>query len=109
MNDKTVQKYWKSNNESESLTMIQWLRLFDTSKAHPNAYKHGSTIVGTKTVSLMSKEYIFQFVLLLHLPHRNFNSLHHPNHQQLPNQLQWFAAALHHFPQLWTSDKEIKS
>jgi hypothetical protein len=108
LNDKTVQKYWKRSNDCEKLTMIEWLRLFDTNKANPKAYKQGSTIVGTKTVSLLNKEYFFQYVLL-NLPHRSVNSLHHANHEQLPKQLQWFAAALHHFPELWTSDDKLKS
>ena len=108
MNDRTAHKYWQCSNESEDLTMIEWLRLFDTNKAHPKAYKQGSTIVGAKTVSLMNKEDFLQFVLL-HFAHRNFNSLCHPNHEQLPDQLQWFAAAVHHFPQLWTRDEKIKS
>ena len=107
-NDKTVQKYWKRAKHCENLTMVEWLHLFDTNKTNPKAYKQGSTIVGTKTLSLFNKEYFFQFVLL-NLSHTNLNSLRHPNHEQLPNQLQWFAAAVHHFPELWTSDDKLKS
>jgi hypothetical protein len=83
-NDKTVEKYWKRTKDCDNLTLIEWLRLFDTNKTNPKAYKQGSTIVGTKTVSLLNKEYFFQFVLL-NLSHRNLNSLRHPNHEQLPN------------------------
>jgi hypothetical protein len=106
-NDKTVQKYWKRTKQCENLTMVQWLRLYDTNKTNPKAYKQGSTIVGTKTLSLFNKEYFFQYVLL-NLSHTNVNSLRHPNHEQLPIQLQWFAAAVHHFPELWTSDAKLK-
>ena len=88
--------------------MLQWLRQFDTNKTNPKPYKQGSTIVGTKTVSLLNKEYFFQYVLL-NLPHRNFQTLCHPNHEQLTNQLQWFGTALHHFGPLWTNNDRLKS
>ena len=47
-NDKTVEKYWKRTKDCDNLTLIEWLRLFDTNKTNPKAYKQGSTIVGTK-------------------------------------------------------------
>ena len=108
INEKTVQKYWNRSKESENLTMLQWLRQFDTNKTNPKPYKQGSTIVGTKTVSLLNNEYFFQYVLL-NLPHRNFHNLCYPNHEQLPNQLQWFGAALHHFGSQWTTNDRLKS
>ena len=88
--------------------MIKWLRLFDTNKTNPKPYRQGSTIVGTKTVSLLNNEYFFQYALL-NLAHRDLNSLCYPNHEQLPSQLQWFGAVLHHFPVLWTNNEKLKS
>jgi hypothetical protein len=77
-NDKTVLKYWKRDKNFESLSMIEWLRQFDTSKQTPKLYKQGSTLVGTKVLSIFNSEYFFQYVLL-HLPHRDFATLCHPN------------------------------
>ena len=107
MHDKTVQKYWNRTKDCEHLTLLQWLHTFDTNKTDPKPYKQGSTLVGTKTVSLLNKEYFFQFILL-NMTHRNLNNLKHPNHDKLPHQLQWFAAALHNFPEFWSSSDHLK-
>ena len=53
-------------------------------------------------------EYFFQYALL-NLAHRDFNSLCHPNHEQLPSQLQWFGAVVHHFPAVWTNNEKLES
>ena len=47
--------------------------------------------------------------MLLNLPHRNIQTLQHPNHEHLPQYLQWYAAASHHFPDLWTNDENLRS
>ena len=107
-NDKTVLKYWKRDKNFESLSMIEWLRQFDTSKQTPKLYKQGSTLVGTKVLSIFNSEYFFQYVLL-HLPHRDFATLCHPNHDQLPEQLKWYAAAAYHFSALWKDEANLRT
>ena len=103
--NKTVLKYWKRDNKFDSLSMLQWLRLLDTNKAEPKPYKHGSTLVGTKTVSVFNPEFFFQYVLLQH-PHRHFKDLYHPEHENLPYQIRWYATAVSYFPHFW-QDKEM--
>ena len=35
-------------------------------------------------------------------------TLCHPNHEQLPDNIKWYAAAAYHFPDVWTSDVQVK-
>lgn len=106
--DKTVLKYWKREKQYDHLTMINWLRCFDTKKPNPKPYKNGSTLVGKKILSIFNTEHFFQYVLL-HFPHRDIEALHHPNHDQLPSQLHWYAAPAYHFPDLWNNEASLKS
>ena len=98
--NKTVLKYCKREKHFDDLNLIQWLRLFNSNSANPKPYKHGSTLVGAKILPIFNNEHFFQYVLL-HLPHRDFQVLRHPNHAQLPEYLQWYAAAAHHFPDIF--------
>ena len=104
----TLLKYWQRDTRYDSLSLIDWLRLFNCNPVHPKPYKHGSTLVGTKIVSIFNNEHFFQY-LLLNLAHRNIETLKHPNHQHLPQYLQWYAAAAHHFPDTWTNGDNLKS
>lgn len=72
--DKTVMKYWKRPGNLNSLTMIEWLRKFNTNALVPKEYKDGSTLVGTKMLSVFNKQYFFQYCLL-NLPQRNFRAI----------------------------------
>ena len=63
-------------------------------------------LVGTKTVSIFNNEHFIQHVLL-HLPHRNIETLRHLNHQDLPQYLQWYVAAGHHYPDVWSNDENV--
>ena len=106
--NKTVLKYCKREKHFDDLNLIQWLHLFNSNSANPKPYKHGSTLVGAKILSIFNNEHFFQYVLL-YLPHRDFQVLRHPNHAQLPEYLQWYAAAAHHFPDIWTNEDNLKS
>ena len=41
--------------------------------------------------------------------HRNIGQTYHPNHDNIPKQLQCFAQAVHHFPDLWTDNEHLTS
>ena len=104
LQNNTLQKYWKRPQKFEELTLLQWLRHVDNTKVDPKPYKDGSTLVGTKMHSIFNQQYFFQYTVL-HMCHRNIAQTYHPNHENIPQQLQCFAQALHHFPAFW-SDKE---
>lgn len=106
--NQTLLKNWQCATQYYNLSLIDGLRLFNCNSVHPKPYKHGSTLVGTKIVSIFNNEHFFQY-LLLNLAHRNIETLKHPNHQHLPQYLQWYAAAAHHFPDTWTNDDNLKS
>jgi DNA replication protein DnaC len=82
--------------------------MLDTDKAVPNVYKAGTTLVGLKLVSFFNKDYFFQY-LLLHLPHTRISELQHPNHENIPLKLQWYAAAVQHCGEFWQSKDAISS
>ena len=105
---KTLSKYRQHERKHYNLSLIQCLHLFSTNSANPKPYKHRSTLVGTKTLSIFNNEHFFQYVLL-NLPHRNIQTLQHPNHEHLLQYLQWYAAAPHHFPDVWTNDENLRS
>ena len=106
--DKTVLKYCRRPPNLQSLTLLEWLHKYDTNAAVPKLYKQGSTLVGTKIVSVFNTQYFFQYVLL-HVCHRQFSDLISPEHDHLPEQLQWYVAAVHHFPETWENEDRIKS
>ena len=104
LQDKTLEKYWKRPETFDKLTLLEWLRHVDNAKVDPKPYKDGSTLVGTKMHSIFNQRYFFQYTIL-HMCHRNIAQTYHPNHDNIPKQLQCFSQALHHFPGFW-SDKE---
>ena len=106
--NQTLLKYWQRATQYDNLSLIDWLRLFNCNSVHPKPHKHGSTLVGTKIVSIFNNEHFFQY-LLLNLAHRNIETLKQPNHQHLPQYRQWYAAAAHNFPDTWTNDDNLKS
>ena len=106
--NKTFLKYWQRLEQYYNLSLIQWLRLINSLSINPKPYKHGSILVGTETVSIFNKEHFFQY-LILNLPHRNIETLHHPNHQDLPQYLQWYAAAAAHYPNVWTNEEKLRN
>ena len=104
LQDKTLQKYWRRPEKFEQLTLLDWLRQVDNGKVDPKPYKDGSTLVATKMHSIFNQQYFFQYTIL-HMCHRNIAQTYHPNHDNIPKQLQCFGQALHNFPDFW-SDKE---
>lgn len=104
--DKVLNKYWKRPPQMDKFTLLEWLRHVDHSKPNPKPYKEGSTLVGAKMYSIFNREYFFQYTLL-HLPHRNIAETYHPNHKNIPKQLQCFAQALHNFPNFWTNKDSL--
>lgn len=104
--DKMANAYWKRKKNDESIPMLQWLRLVDTNGCSQKAYKQGSTLVGTKILSIFNNEYFFQY-LLLHRPHRSIKDLLHPNNDTIPDRLKWFAAVVQHFPEVWNNEANL--
>jgi hypothetical protein len=92
-NDKVANAYWKRSKTYEDFNLISWLRAVDHTKTKPKPYTVGTTLVGTKLLSFFNQEHFFQYVLL-NLPHRNLNELQHPEHDSLPDNLQWYAQAV---------------
>ena len=106
-NDKTANKYRNRTESMSEQSFLNWLRLTDHTKTVPKAYRKGNnTLVGLKTVSFFNKHYFFQY-LLMNLPHKSINELRHPNHDKIPENLQWYAAAIHHFPDVWKNDEKV--
>ena len=95
--DKTAEKYRNRPTSLAGYSLLQWLCMVDHNKAVPKKYKQGNTLVGLKLFSFFNKHYFFQYVLL-HLPHISLSDLQHQNHDCIPIDLQWYAAAIHHFP-----------
>lgn len=106
MSNNTAEKYRNRKSEMNHYSFIDWLRLVDHSKTKPQLYKTNNTLVGLKTVSFFNKYYFFQYVLMHH-PHRCLSQLQHPDHDNIPDALQWYAAAIHHFPQFWRDDEKV--
>lgn len=90
------------------LSLLDWLREFDTSKTPPLLYKRGSTLVGTKLTSVFKDEYFFQD-MLLYVPHRNIKMFHIAGLDAVPNVIKHFVCALHHRASVWLDKDVIKS
>ena len=43
----------------------------------------------------------------MHVPHRSISDLKHPNHENVPTDLQWYAAVTHHLPEFWQNTENI--
>ena len=94
--DKTSEKYRNRLDTLTSYSFLNWLQEIDHTKSVPKLYKQGNTLVGLKTVSFFNKDDFFQY-LLMHLSHKCLSDLKHPNHDTIPQNLQWYAGAVHHF------------
>lgn len=105
--DKLANSYWVRPKKYENMCLLQWLRVFNTNKSSPKPYESGSTLVGAKILSVFNPQYFFQYILL-NLPHRNIEELSPIDSESKPEHLRWFAAALHHFPNLWNNETNLK-
>lgn len=104
--DKTAEKYRNRLENLTNLSFLSWLRMTDHTKQVPKLYKRGNTLVGLKTVSFFNKDFFFQYILM-HVPHRSLIDLRHPNHERIPESLQWYSAAIHHSANLWQNDDRV--
>jgi hypothetical protein len=43
----------------------------------------------------------------MHVPHRSISDLKHPNHENVPTDLQWYAAVTHRLPEFWQNTENI--
>ena len=94
-----AEKYRNRPETMANYSFLVWLRMVDHSK-------QGTTLVGLKVVSFFNNDYFFQYVLM-NLPHRCVSELQHPDHERIPATLQWYAAAVHHFPNFWKDNEKI--
>ena len=104
--NKINEKYRNRPDTMESYSFLVWLRMVDHNKAVPKVYKQGNTLVGIKVVSFFNKDYFFQY-MFMNFPHRRLSDLQHPDHERIPADLQWYAAAVFHFPDLWKNNEKI--
>ena len=63
-NDKISKIYCTRLQEHEQHNVMQWLRLVNTNDSKHALYKHGTTLIGTKIVSIFNPQYFFQNVVL---------------------------------------------
>jgi hypothetical protein len=101
--NKICDAYRKRPEEAEDLTLLKWLRLYDTSKPNPVPYKSGTTLVGTKLLSVFNAEFHFFQRLLLSVAHRNLIDLTLREHESLPRKYSFFAASLYRVPKPWNN------
>ncbi len=97
-----LMRYYRRNDE-ENVSLLEFLRTHDTSKASCPFYKHQKCLVGIKYVSYFNPDFFFQFLLINH-PHRNLDDLKHPNHETLPHDLTYFASCLVNIPHLLSEE-----
>ncbi|XP_020900507.1 uncharacterized protein LOC110239141 [Exaiptasia diaphana] len=101
-----IQKYLRRSPDLHDLSLLEWLRTHDTNKALPTPYKRGIALVGVKFVSVFNVDFFFQYVLL-NVPFSSLEALRHPDHDRIPQDLQWYAAAATLKHDLWSSDDNI--
>ena len=99
-------KYWQRPTSQDDLSMREWLRTMNTGKTPPVPYKNTKALVGVKYLSVFNSDYFFQYILLNH-PHRSLDDLTYPTSQQLPDQLKFFAAAVHLEPETWMESQAV--
>ena len=106
--DKIAMTYRCRPQQFQHYTFLQWLQTFNHNKAISTTYKFGNTLVGLKVLSFCNKEYLFQY-LLMNLVRDNLMQFRHPHHNCIPQCLQWYAAAVHYFPQLWKNESNLST
>ena len=104
LNLQTHERYCKRPVHEDSITYLQWLRMYDP-KGKP--YKSGTTLVGVKLRSPFKDEYYSQDVLM-NYAHRSTEELQHEKHDDLPVGIKHFVAAFSLRPELWTDETKIR-
>jgi hypothetical protein len=102
-NNKILQAYWSRPRRLGNVSLLDWLRQFDTSKVQPIRYKKGETLVGVKLLSVFSDLYFFQD-MLLNIPHRNIDVFLSGDHENIPAVIRYFVCALHSRSILWNDE-----
>ncbi|KAK3735217.1 hypothetical protein QZH41_001202 [Actinostola sp. cb2023] len=103
-----IRKYIARSDDIEHLSLLMWLRTYDTSKANPTPYKRNVSLVGVKYVSVYKPDYFFQYLIVNH-PFKAIQDLQHVSHNVLPNELQYFVSALVLQRELWSDDENIRT
>ena len=101
-----VTKYLARPVDAHSLTLLEFLRQYDTAKSTPKPYKRGVALVGVKYVSVFNPVFFFQH-LLLNVTFTSLEDIVHPDHERLPEDLKHFAAALAHQRGVWDDDNTV--
>ncbi len=104
--NKVAEKYRNRPHTMASYSFLTWLRMVDHSKSDRKLYKQGNTLVGLKLVSYFNKDYFFQYILM-NFPHTSLSQLKRPDHDRIPATLQWYAAAVLHFPDFWNNNEKL--
>jgi hypothetical protein len=99
-------KYLNRPDSMADMTLLQWLRSVNYKKPNCPPYKSGNTLVSSRMLSPFSQDYFFQFLLLNH-PHRDLKELYHPQHDQLPIMLQFFASNVYLNPHFWENSNKV--
>jgi hypothetical protein len=99
-------KYVSRPDSMAEMSFLEWLRSVDHTKAHCPAYKGGNTLVSTRMVSPFSHEFFFQF-LLMNYPHTDVHQFHHPQHDELPIRLRFFASNVYLNSEFWENADAI--
>ena len=102
-----IQKYLDRAPNVQDHSLLQYLRTHDTNKANPTPYKRQVALVGVKYVSIYNNHFFFQHTLM-NVAFSSLDQIRHPNHDDLLEDLRYFAAALIKLPDLWTNDDAIR-
>ena len=98
--NKEVVHYYARPRHHDNLSVLVYLRLYNTSVTPPKLYKdNASILVGLQYLSIYNTKYFFQY-LLVYYPHRRVDDIL-PTTKDIPPQLVHFAVAhrlmLEHF------------
>ncbi len=90
--DETIEIYYARPRETEEMSLLEFLRHFDTTKTPPAKYKDQKTVlVGLQYLSLYNIEYFFQLVLM-NYPHRQLQTILSKD-DKCPKQIKHFITA----------------
>ncbi len=95
-------KYLSRPRSMNDLSFLMWLRSVNHTKSNCPPYKSGNTLVSARMVSPFKEEFFFQHVLMNH-PHTATSQLLHPQHDELPDRLKFFASAVTLNSTLWNN------
>lgn len=89
------------------MSLLQWLRAYNTDAAKPTPYKSGNTLVAIKYLSPFNPEFFFQYVIM-NLAHTESALLFQQSSTPLPHAVEFFATAAHHFPSVWNTKEGVQ-